>query len=199
MLTYIKNYIITLRFIKLLAYHSAKYLQQSRQESHQHRYTYYYGFQVIYGAINKGLLLFLVGLLFNILPELLLTTLTFSSLRVFAGGLHFDLYTKCAYISLLTFAITGLLAKYIYISTSITLTIFAFVFTIFLLYAPVEHKNRPLKEEEKIKFKLIAIIILVALLIANILVDNKLIDNSITYGVLLSGIIASPLVNKIKK
>lgn len=181
-----------------MSYLSAKYFQQSRQESHQYRYTYYYGFQVIYGAINKGLLLILLGLLFNILPQLLLVTLTFSSLRVWSGGLHFDSYTKCAYISLLTLVITALLAKYIYLSHFTNIMIFAFVLIVICLYAPVEHPNRPLKEYEKTKFKIIALGVLAILTFIYFSINNVMISNCITYGVLLAGIIATPLLSKIK-
>ena len=162
------KYIITLRFIKLWSYQSARYIQQTRQESHRHRYTYYYGFQIIYGGINKFLLLILLGLLFNILPQILLVSVSFVILRVFAGGLHFDSYTKCAYFSLLTFLIIGLLAKYIYMPITITIVIFLIIFVLFLLYAPVEHSNRPLKEGNKIKFKLISILLLIILFLIHL-------------------------------
>jgi len=192
------RYLLTLRYIKLLSYQSAKHLQQSRQETHKHRYTYYYGFQVIYGGINKFLLLILLGLLLNILSQILLVTTSFVMLRVFTGGLHFDSYTKCAYFSLLSFVITGLLAKYIYIPIPITIIIFSTVFILFLLYAPVEHLNRPLKEGNKIKFKLISILLLIILFFTNLFINNIVISNSIIYGVLLSGIITLPYINRLK-
>ena len=192
------KYIITLRYVKLWSYFSAKYLQQVRQENHKHRYTYYYGFQVIYGTINGFLLLILLGLLFNILPQLLIVTLSFIILRVFAGGLHFDSYTKCAYFSLLTFLIIGLLAKYIYMPITITIVIFLIIFVLFLLYAPVENKNRPLKGSDKIKFKLISILLLAILFFIHLFINNIVISNSIVYGVLLSGIITLPIINKLK-
>ena len=192
------KYLITLRYIKLFAYHSAKSLQQSRQETHKHRYTYYYGFQVIYGAINKFLLLILLGLLLNILPQLLLVTLSFVSLRIWIGGLHFDNYAKCAYFSLTMFIIMAFLAKYIYLNQIASIIIFIYVFIVILLYAPVEHPNRPLKENDTIKFKAISCCILVILFIVNIFINNTLINNSILYGILLSGLIALPIINKCK-
>lgn len=192
----ILKYIITLRYIKLLSYISAKHLQQLRQESHKHRYTYYYGFQVIYGAINKGLLLILLGLLLNILPQLLIVTLSFVSLRIWIGGLHFDSYTKCAYFSLVIFLIMSFLAKYIYLYPLISITIFVFVFVIILLYAPIEHPNRPLKGNDKIKFKTISFGVFVVLLSVYIITDSTLIKNSMIYGILLSGLIATPIIEQ---
>jgi len=193
------KYILTLRYIKLLSYLSAKYLQQSRQESHKYRYTYYYGFQIIYGAINKFILLVTLGFLFNILPQILLVTISFVSLRVWSGGLHFNSYTKCAYISLLSFTIVGLLAKYIYLNQIITAIIFLLIYLIIFKWVPVEHPNRPLTNNEKLKFKTIALLILTILYIINLLTDNIIIKNSIVYGVILSGIITIPIISNLDK
>jgi len=166
------------------------------------RYTYYYGFQIIIGGINKFILLIISGLLLNILPQLLLTTLSFVPLRLFSGGLHLNNYTKCLYFSLLTFIVFGLLAKYIILNQFITMLIFIFVFILILIYAPVEHPNRPLKENEKRKFKVIALFILDILFACNIyfynVSNNFTISNSITYGILLAGLITLPVVNKLK-
>ena len=195
---YIIKYILTLRYIKLLSYISAKHIQESRQESHKRRYTYYYGFQFIYGAFTKFILLILLGLIFNILPQILLVMFSFVSLRIWIGGLHFDSYVKCAYISLLTFIIVALSAKYIYLNQFVSMVIFLFIFSIILKYAPVEHPNRPLKNNDKIKFKLIALIALIVLFLVNIFSDNIVIKNSVPYGALLSGIISLPFISKIK-
>ena len=193
------RYLLTLRYIKLLSYQSAKHLQQSRQETHKHRYTYYYGSQIIYGAINKFLLLILLGLLFNILPQILLVSISFVMLRVFAGGLHFNSYTKCAYVSLLSFAIMGIMAKYVFLNISQSVIIFLIVFILFLIYAPVEHINRPLKNNiERIKFKIISLVLLILLFLITVNTNNVIISNSIIYGVILAGTITTSFVNKLK-
>jgi accessory gene regulator protein AgrB len=67
-----------------------------------------------------------------------------------------------------------------------------------LLYAPVEHPNRPLKDNEKVKFKRIGLCVLALLLLINMSINNTMIINCVTYGVLLAGVIATPLISKIK-
>jgi accessory gene regulator B len=139
---------ITFRYVKLFAYKSTIYLLKkicgSQKESITEqtrlykKHAMYSGFQFIYGLLNKGLLLIVTGLLLGILPQLLLTTLFFSLLKVFAGGLHFDSYVKCTYFSLLMFSIVAYLSKYIYINTPLTIIIFASVFVLFILVAPVD-------------------------------------------------------------
>jgi len=96
------------------------------------------------------------------------------------------------------FIIMAFLAKYIYLNQIASIIIFIYVFIVILLYAPVEHPNRPLKENDTIKFKAISCCILVILFIVNIFINNTLINNSILYGILLSGLIALPIINKCK-
>ena len=137
-------------------------------------------------------------MLLNILPQFILVTLSFASIRIFAGGLHYDSYAKCSYISLLSFTITALLAKYIILNQLITALIFLIVFIIILIYAPIEHKNHPIKENKKIRFKIIALFVLSTLTIIYMFTNNTIISNSIIYGVLLVGLISTPIVNKLK-
>lgn len=132
----------------MLSYISARSLTNKLEQSHAHKYSYYYGFQILYGAINKFLLLIIAGILFQSLPQILIATLSFMTLRVFIGGLHFDSYTKCAYISLLCLVSMGLAGKYMPYSNIINLLVFLTVFVIALIYAPIEHKNRPLNNTQ---------------------------------------------------
>jgi len=190
---------------KISLYISKKYLQylqfkkkEKKPKKIYNRYTYYYGFQIIIGGINKFILLIISGLLLNILPQLLLTTLSFVPLRLFSGGLHLNNYTKCLYFSLLTFIVFGLLAKYIILNQTISIAIFIFVFILILIYAPVEHPNRPLNENKKIRFKIIALLVLTVLYLTTSLTNNIIITNSITFGILLAGLITLPVINKLK-
>ena len=206
---YIKNYIITFRYVKLISYILSKYLHNKIQKYHNQGYdmgkcakyniqVYYYGFQIIIGGINKFLILIIPGLLLNILPQLLLTTISFASLRIWTGGLHLDSYTKCTYISLLSFTITALLSKYIILNQFISMLIFLSVLFLILIYAPIEHKNKPIKENKKLRFKIIALFVLSTLTIINMFTNNTIISNSIIYGVLLVGLISTPFANKLK-
>jgi len=190
------KYLITFKFIKILSYNSARFLQLKLNESHKQKYLYYYGFQILYGAINKGLLLLLVGLLFHILPKILVVALSFMSLRLFIGGLHFDSYTKCAWVSLLTLVLTSLISANTTYNPIINFLVFSTLLVIAIKYAPVEHKNRILTDREKIKFKYIAMGLTIILFILQLVIKNEIINNSIMYGVLLAGLIALPIYNK---
>lgn len=190
------HYLISLRFIKLFSYWSARGLINKLNQSHAHKYAYYYGFQIIYGAINKFILLIIIGLLFHALPQILIVTISFMILRIYIGGLHFDSYTKCTYVSLFCLVLMGLLSKYISYHFLINLFVFSTIFIIALIYAPVEHKNRPLNNIQKIKFKYIALVLICIIYSVQFVIKDTNISNSIMYGVLLAGIIALPIFNK---
>jgi len=208
-LKYIK-YLFTFRYIKLLSYWSARYLHNKMKEYYKkehdtdkpkkiyNRYTYHYGFQILYGGLNKFLLLITLGILLNILPQLLLTTISFASLRFWTGGLHYDSYAKCSYISLLSFTLIALLSKYIILNQFISMLIFLSVYFLILIYAPIEHPNKLIKENKKLRFKIIALFMLTILTIIYMFINNTIISNSIVYGILLVGLISTPFANKLK-
>lgn len=83
------HYLITLRYVKLISYISARSLSIKLEQSHKEKYAYYYGFQIVYGAINKFLLLIIAGILFQTLPQVLIATVSFMVLRVYIGGVAF--------------------------------------------------------------------------------------------------------------
>jgi accessory gene regulator B len=165
---------------------------------HKYKYLYFYGFQILYGAINKGLMLILIGWLLNILPQTLIATFSFMLLRVFIGGLHFDSYTKCAWVSLASLTLMGLLARYIPYNSIINIIVFISLFIIILKYAPIEHPNRPLKKEDKGNFKCIAFSLLFAMYCVELLKGNPDINNAVMYGMILVGIIAQPIFRNVK-
>ncbi len=215
------RYLITLKYVKLFAYRSAKYLQKSiiininkqieklkkliikyeeslKNESHKKRYVYYYGFQAVYGTINKCLMLLILGLILGILPELFIVTFSFVILRVWVGGLHFDSYTLCAWISLLSLTVMGLCAKYYTLNSITVWIIYITALILYLKYAPIEHKNKPLTEQKKKKYKVTAVILLFMIFIFNLYYINPLWNNSTIYGILLTIIIILPSLVKNK-
>jgi len=212
LIKYYNNYFKTLRFIKLISYIIANKVYKEIQESNDEillkfkkyrKYKYYYGTEVILGKIFKLLPIILISLLFNMLMQMIVMILSFMALRIYIGGLHFDNYAICSYISILVFTITSLFAKYLLLNQTISIIIFMLVFILIILYAPVEHPNRPINENEKVKFKRISMFILCLLFIiahcAHYTMNtNPTISNSITYGVMLAGLISTPILNKVR-
>ena len=81
-----------MRFIQTMSYKGANYLMKQKQENHEKRRVYYYGFQIVIGGMVKLILLTLLALITQTLKTSVITVLIFSSLRMLAGGYHMDTY-----------------------------------------------------------------------------------------------------------
>lgn len=146
-----------MRFVQKWSYGSANHLASILNENHQKRACYYYGFQIIYGELLKGIILMFVAFLLGIFVPTLLICLTFASLRMVAGGYHMDTYGKCLFVSMVLFIGAGLIAGYTYYYWS-TMYIFLFVVITFILgcilvikYAPKDTPNKPITDSQEIK------------------------------------------------
>jgi accessory gene regulator B len=192
------KYLFNFKYVKLSSYLCARWLQVMREESHEYRSGYYYGFQILFGAINKLILLIGLSLLFGIFNTTVMAMLSFVVLRVFAGGLHFKSYTLCVYVSISSMILFGFLAQYIVFNNDIINMIFGLVFIMFLFNAPVENFNRPLKNNEKMRYKILTLVIVNILFITQYIVSVIWIKTSILLGVILAAVIMFPFA-KLKR
>ena len=192
-----------MRFIQKWSYSCANYLMHQLDENHEKRGVYYYGFQVIIGALVKGVLLVAITLLLRTLVPTVIAVFTFSALRMLAGGYHMDTYGKCIATSLGLFVVAGLIDKYTYQYWGIIFVI-AFVAVSFIIgmmiilkYAPKDTPNKPITKPEEIrKFKNLSITYMFAwLILASVLVYSKLdlYVLAICFGMLLEIFTVSPL------
>jgi len=157
-----------MRFIRSWSYSCAKYLSNKLNESHEKRRIYYFGFQVILGAVFKGILLVIISLLLRIFVPAMIVVAVFGSLRMLAGGYHMNTYTKCMFVSLALFISAALLSRYTYqYWTQWSLIILAaatFIISIpvLLKWAPADNPNRPITKPEEIrKFKFLSIVYMI--------------------------------------
>lgn len=154
-----------MRFIHKWSFICARYLTKQINENHEKRRVFYYGFQVIIGALVKIILLVGISLLFgSLLPSLVAVTV-FGSFRMFGGGYHMNTYGKCIAISLGLFILIGILAQYTYKywinSELIILVIVTLITALFVTFkwVPKDTPNNPITEVKKIqKFKRLSII-----------------------------------------
>jgi accessory gene regulator B len=188
------KYLFNFKYVKLSSYLCARWLQVMREESHKYRSGYYYGFQILFGAINKLILLVGLSLLFGIFNTTMMAMLSFVVLRVFAGGLHFKSYTLCAYFSISSMILLGVLAQQIVFNNYITNMIFGLIFVMFLLNAPVENFNKPFKNNEKTKYKIFTLFVASILFLIQYIISITWIKISILLGVILAAIITLPFL-----
>jgi len=69
---------------------------------------------VVWGAILKIILMVSLSAILGVIIPAMIITLTFSSLRIIAGGFHFGDYTKCITVSTIQFIGSALIIKYTY-------------------------------------------------------------------------------------
>lgn len=120
--------------------------------------VYSYGFELIIAFAANALTVLFIGLIFGKFVHTLLFLLTYCPIRQYAGGFHAKNYSRC----LLTFAtiylVTILIINNINLDTSqIPLMIGLAISLIGICkLAPVEHRNNPLSNAERIHHKKVA-------------------------------------------
>lgn len=198
--------VMDMRFIEALSYSGADFLMKQKGENHEKRRIYYYGFQIVIGAIVKLLILFILALITDTIVPAFLMSIAFASLRMLAGGYHMDTYGRCLALSISMFIGFSIVARYTYsIFNAYQIVIFAvltIVFSGFSLYkwAPSDNPNRPITELSEInKFKRLSILYMIIwTLAATVLIYYKLymIFLAIAFAVLLEVFSITPFGHK---
>jgi len=186
---------VNVRFIEALSYSGANYLMKQKGENHEKRRVYFYGLQVIIGAIVKFIILFILAFVTETLLTTFLMAVVFASLRSIAGGYHMDTFGKCLGVSISMFMVFSIIARYTYPYWNdyyvIIFAIIAVAVSLFSIcrWAPSDNPNRPITDPKEIKkFKNLSIAYLVIwTVISFVLIYTKLymIFLSFVFGLLL--------------
>lgn len=195
-----------MRFVQKWSYACAKHLAYALNENHNKRSVYYYGFYVLFGTLVKGFILIAVSLLLGIFIPALLTVIAMASLRLLAGGYHFDTYGKCLLVSMALTVMTALISQYTHRYWSMAVTavflFFVFAFSLFMLikYAPRDTPTKPITDPAAImKFKRLSIAYLGILLVLCCILlffNLKMYVIAICFGVLLEIFSITPAGHK---
>ncbi len=135
---------------------------------------YTYGLEALLSTVINTILVLIFGLLTGMLLETLAFLISFAILRVYCGGYHAKTHVGC----ILMFAgIYGFAMLVLTIMPAQYQGIFSMVagglsLLIILLYAPIEHKNRPFVGNEYKTFRMLSRII--ALLEAGLIVLSNI-------------------------
>ncbi|OPZ91243.1 MAG: putative accessory gene regulator protein [Firmicutes bacterium ADurb.Bin419] len=157
-----------MRFIEALSYSGADYLMKQKGENHEKRRVYFYGFQIIIGAMVKFLILLVLAFVTDTILSSFLMSIAFATLRMLAGGYHMNTYGRCLAVSISMFIGFSLIARYTYGFWSfyqiILFTIIVVALSAICLYkwAPSDNPNRPITELSEIKkFKKLSFLYLI--------------------------------------
>ena len=157
-----------------------------------------YGLEAFYNFITKLIVLIILAVIFNLVFELILLSLIYSTLRLYGFGLHAKTSLQC-WITTLPIYLGGcLLIKYLVIPNSIAGIIWIFGFLSFLFFAPADTPARPLIHKEKrIRAKVLSIGILLVYLFIYLYNFSNILNNAILYALLMESIVINPLLYKI--
>lgn len=127
--------------------------------------VYEYGFELLISSLIGFIIVFVSGLIFGLLSESMLFYIIFVSVRPFCGGYHADTHMKCKMTFIVVYALVMLFSQvfannYRMIYHVLLLAVY---WLSIILYAPVEHKNKPLDSEEKARNRKLSIILAAAL------------------------------------
>jgi accessory gene regulator B len=119
---------------------------------------YRYGFEtLIYFVVNILVALF-IGIVFDRFIHTIVFLSCYCNLRQFTGGYHARNYTECTLTFVVIYLLTIFVANNIDVDKYKYLLIVLLILSIFVIYklAPLEHRNKPLNENEKGHYRKIA-------------------------------------------
>lgn len=157
-----------------------------------------YGLECFYNFLTKAIVLIILAITFNILPEILLLAFAHWALRLFGFGIHMKTTLECWFTTIPLYIGGGLFIKYGYFPSYISYSIMITGMILFLLFAPADTPARPLIRKKKRKrAKVFANIILLIFIILYFITTNIIYKNVIVYAIILESISINPITYKL--
>lgn len=160
--------------VKSFSYKITSFLICSKTIKDEEYDLYLYGFEILIAFIVNITAILLMGYTLNRFNETLLFLICYCPIRQFAGGYHADNYKKCLLVFTLVYLTNMfILEKLIYNDYAGTILICSIMSILGIYFiAPLEHRNNPLSNLDKIKYKNITMIIVSMIFILSIIGFN---------------------------
>ena len=156
-----------------------------------------YGLEGIYSLIVKLSVVILIALLTNNLSTTLLFLLFYAGIRTFSFGWHAKSNIACWISTITIYNIIPLLIIKITIPNIIGYIILGIALLSMIIWAPADTPKRPLiRKEQRLKAKILSIIIVLIYIVIYLLSNNELINNSLLYALTIQIICINPLTYK---
>ena len=148
-----------------------------------------YGLEGFYNVFVKTIVMLVLAVVLDIVPEYVLLILVYSTLRLYGFGIHMKTSAQGWLTSVPMYIGGCILIKYVTFPEYISVIIWIFGFLSFLLFAPADTPARPLIHKEKrIRAKILSILILIGYFVIYHYVDITVIKNVILYVVLMESV-----------
>ena len=153
-----------------------------------------YGLEGIYLTITKTIIIILLGILFNIITEILIITLAFNLLRYFAFGFHAKESLDCLIFWNIIYFIFNVKIKWIYkLIIAILCTI------VIMIFAPADTIKRPLPNKKKRIIRKLLSTVISILYTVTIITANNFISNALLCAIIIQTINVNPITYMIFK
>ncbi len=158
---------------KKIADHISDSLASSGAISSSELKVYSYAAELLLSSITGLVICLGIGLVFGALVGSIIFLAVYCPMRQFSGGYHAANHISCAVIFCLAFLVNTLIAQYAiaaveYLSIATLILTGLSVATIHIL-SPIEDRNKPLNQNDKAKFRKIAMIFSIIVLVLIIL------------------------------
>ncbi len=157
--------------LEKLAKSTARFFVLQNTIESEHEEIYAYGMEILLSTIANGLIALLIAIITNTFIPSLLFLAVFVIMRKSAGGYHAKTHGGCmAILICVQIGFIGLIHCFNY-DFIIVYSISAMVISIISVFlcAPVEHPNKPINDEDKLRLRRKSIIYILLISIINLL------------------------------
>ena len=159
-----------------------------------------YGLEAFYNLATKTIVLIILAIVFDLVVELLLLALVYSTLRLYGFGIHAKTSLQCWFTTIPIYMLGGLFIKYATITSNVIYIFWIISFLSFLLFAPADTPARPLiRKNKRIRAKILSVLILCIYFIIYTLNISSMFNNVIIYAICMELIVINPLTYKLTK
>lgn len=157
-----------------------------------------YGLEGIYSLIVKTVVILIIACLTKTLKETALLMLFYAGIRTFSYGMHAKSNLACWISSIIIYNIIPLFISKLILPNYISYIILGIALISMILWAPADTPKRPLiRKNQRIKCKILSIIIVLIYTLIYLFSNNILINQTIIFALIIQTIIINPLSYKL--
>jgi len=169
------------------------FLEKYNSYTDKEKILAHYGLETIYILITKFIIVTIISLFLGITKEMYVFLFFYGILRFYAGGMHLSNSKTCLIFSVIIFIGVTYLCIYTDINISYRIIIAGFSISSFALFSPADtHKKPIIKENARIRRKIISLGICFIFIISIIFIKSTIVLNMLTYSLLLTSLIIAP-------
>ena len=138
--------------------------------------VYEYGLQLLLSTLFNGIIALVLAIISGTLWQCICYLAVFILIRKSAGGFHAKTHLRCCCILAVVLSLFIVFIKFVLTNIYTAITALAVVFSVavILLFAPLEHENKPISDKDKKRLRKISVIyaILISFVISLLFITN---------------------------